>query len=129
MKYDLQNDEKLMACSGCGWEGMLWQTDDQDVLNADFQTIGKTCVCPKCGAEVAPSKSLEVLDHAAGVADDLITRALAIVRQVQDGEKSPLFLASAVGHMEAASKLLKARRVAAGGTGGSRQAAYPGGGA
>ena len=71
-------------------------------------------------------KSLEVLDHAAGVADDLIARALVIVKQVQAGEKSPLCLASAVGHMAAASKLLKARRVAAGGTGSTRQAAVPG---
>lgn len=63
-------------------------------------------------------KSLEVLDHAVGVADDLIARALVIVKQVQAGEKSPLCLASVVGHMEAASKLLKARRVAAGSAGG-----------
>ena len=34
-------------------------------------------------------KSLEVLDHAAGVADDLIARALVIVKQVQAGEKKP----------------------------------------
>ena len=68
-------------------------------------------------------KSLEVLDHAAGVADDLIARALVIVQQVQDGQKSPLCLVSAVGHMPAASKLLKARRVAAGGTGSNGQAA------
>ena len=54
-------------------------------------------------------KSLEVLDHAAGVADDLIARALVIVRQVQDGDKSPQCLASAVGHLAAASDLLKAR--------------------
>ena len=70
-------------------------------------------------------KSLEVLDHAAGVADDLIARALVIVKQVQAGEKSPLCLASAVGHMAAASKLLKARRAPAVGTGGTRQAAAP----
>lgn len=56
-------------------------------------------------------KSLEVLDHAAGVADDLIARALVIVQQVQSGEKSPLCLASAVGHMTAAADLLKARRI------------------
>lgn len=55
--------------------------------------------------------SLEVLDHAAGVADDLIARALVIVQQVQAGEKSPLCLASAVGHMTAAADLLKARRI------------------
>ncbi len=73
-------------------------------------------------------KSLEVLDHAAGVADDLIARAFVIVKQVQAGEKSPLCLASAVGHMAAASKLLKARRVAAGGTGSNGQAASPVGG-
>ena len=56
-------------------------------------------------------KSLEVLDHAAGVADDLIARALLIVQQVQSGDKSPLFLASALGHLAAASDLLKARRI------------------
>lgn len=56
-------------------------------------------------------KSLEVLDHAAGVADDLIARALVIVRQVQEGDKSPHLLASAVGHLSAASDLLKARRI------------------
>ena len=56
-------------------------------------------------------KSLEVLDHAAGVADDLIARALVIVQQVQDGDKSPQCLASAVGHMTAAADLLKARRI------------------
>ena len=56
-------------------------------------------------------KSLEVLDHAAGVADDLIARALVIVQQVQSGDKSPQFLASAVGHMTAAADLLKARRI------------------
>ena len=56
-------------------------------------------------------KSLEVLDHAAGVADDLIARALVIVQQVQDGDKSPQCLASAVGHLAAASDLLKARRI------------------
>ena len=72
-------------------------------------------------------KSLEVLDHAAGVADDLIARALVIVQQVQAGEKSPLCLASAVGHMSAASDLLKARRAPAVGTGSTRQAAAPGG--
>ena len=37
-------------------------------------------------------------------------------------------LISAVGHMAAASKLLKARRVAAGGTGSNGQAASPVGG-
>ena len=74
-------------------------------------------------------KSLEVLDHAAGVADDLIARALVIVKQVQAGEKSPLCLASAVGHMAAASKLLKARRAPAVGTGGTRQAEDSGGSA
>lgn len=72
-------------------------------------------------------KSLEVLDHAAGVADDLIARALVIVQQVQDGDKSPQFLASAVGHLAAASDLLKARRASPGGTGSTRQAAAPGG--
>jgi hypothetical protein len=56
-------------------------------------------------------KSLEVLDHAAVVADDLIARALFIVQQVQSGDKSPLCLASAVGHLAAASDLLKARRI------------------
>ena len=55
--------------------------------------------------------SLEVLDHAAGVADDLIARALAIVMEVQDGDKNPQMLASAVGHLVAASALLKARRI------------------
>ena len=72
-------------------------------------------------------KSFEVLDHAAGVADDLIARALVIVQQVQDGDKSPQFLASAVGHLAAASDLLKARRAPAVGTGSTRQAAAPGG--
>jgi hypothetical protein len=70
-------------------------------------------------------KSLEVLDHAAGVAEDLIARALVIVQQVQAGDKSPQVLASAVGHLTAASGLLKARR--AGGAGSTRQAAGPGG--
>lgn len=72
-------------------------------------------------------KSLEVLDHAAGVADDLIARALVIVQQVREGEKSLLCLASAVGHLAAASDLLKARRAPAVGTGSTRQAAAPGG--
>ena len=55
-------------------------------------------------------KKLEVLDHAAGVADDLIARALVIVQQVQSGKKSTLCLASAVGHLASASDLLKAHR-------------------
>lgn len=36
----------------CAWRGLLHQTDDQDVLDADFNTIGRACVCPRCGAEV-----------------------------------------------------------------------------
>jgi hypothetical protein len=56
-------------------------------------------------------KSLEVLDHAAGVADDLIARAIVIVQHVHDGDKSPQLLASAIGHLAAASDLLKARRI------------------
>lgn len=56
-------------------------------------------------------KSLEVLDHAAGVADDLIARALVIVQQVHGGDKNPHILASAIGHLAAASDLLKARRI------------------
>lgn len=51
---------------------------------------------------------LEVLEHAAGVADDLIARALVIVQQVHDGDKNPQVLASALGHLAAASDLLKA---------------------
>lgn len=59
-------------------------------------------------------KKLEVLDHAVGVADDLIARALVIAQQVHDGDKSPQVLATAIGHLAAASDVLKAHRIRTG---------------
>lgn len=52
MRFDLDKDQNPVACTHCDWEGTLGQTDDMDVLNADFQKLDSTCVCPKCGHEV-----------------------------------------------------------------------------
>lgn len=55
MKYDHEKADTPCTCPSCGWAGRLEQTHDQDVLDRDFATIGMTCVCPRCAAEVAPS--------------------------------------------------------------------------
>lgn len=52
MRFDLDKDQNPVECTHCDWEGTLGQTDDMDVLNADFQKLDSTCVCPKCGHEV-----------------------------------------------------------------------------
>lgn len=53
--YALDRADVPAACPSplCGWAGRLEQTDDQDVFDSEFNTIGRTCVCPRCGLEVA----------------------------------------------------------------------------
>lgn len=52
MKFDLDKEQRPVACTSCDWEGTLSQTEDMDVLNADFEKVDSTCVCPRCGHEV-----------------------------------------------------------------------------
>lgn len=52
--YTPDRSDVPAACPSplCGWSGRLERTDDQDVFDAEFRTIGRTCVCPRCGTEV-----------------------------------------------------------------------------
>lgn len=55
MKYEPEKSEFPVQCTNCGWSGKLDQTEDQDVLNSDFETSGQHCICPKCGTAVSPA--------------------------------------------------------------------------
>lgn len=52
MQFSLDKEQLPVACTYCDWEGKLCQTDDMDVLDAELQKVGSTCVCPRCAHEV-----------------------------------------------------------------------------
>ena len=56
MEFDQQKAEMPVFCPACEWLGVLGQTEDTDVLGVDFELLRKTCICPKCGSEVASSR-------------------------------------------------------------------------
>lgn len=56
VEYAIDKADLPVLCPSCGWEGVLSQTDDSDVLGPDFELLRRVCVCPKCGAEVDSSR-------------------------------------------------------------------------
>lgn len=52
MQYHLDKADFPVACTYCDWEGKLCQTDDMDVMDAEWTVTGSTCVCPRCAHEV-----------------------------------------------------------------------------
>ncbi len=52
MQYHLDKADLPVACTYCDWEGKLCQTDDMDVMDAQWTVTGSTCVCPRCAREV-----------------------------------------------------------------------------
>ena len=56
MEFDQQKAEMPVFCPAREWLGVLGQTEDTDVLGVDFELLRKTCICPKCGSEVASSR-------------------------------------------------------------------------
>lgn len=53
---------------------------------------------------------LECLRHECATAQKLLSRALEIVEQVERGEKAPVLLKTAAGHLRAANDLLNSAR-------------------
>lgn len=53
MEYTPEKAEMPVLCPSCGWEGVLDQTEDVDVLGAEYELLRRACVCPKCGSEVS----------------------------------------------------------------------------
>lgn len=56
IEWDIQKSDMPVYCPAGEWVGVLGQTDDFDVLVADFELLRKACVCPKCATEVVSSR-------------------------------------------------------------------------